>query len=53
MPGDLVTEFRVLSVVGLTHVWVVLGVICGLLICRLERRRPRRRRAWSLSQIPA
>jgi predicted cobalt transporter CbtA len=44
MPGDLVTAFRVLSVVGLTLFWVVLGIICGLLIRRLERR-PRRRLA--------
>ncbi len=44
MPGDLVTAFRVLSVVGLTLFWVVLGAVCGLLIRRLERS-PRRRLA--------
>ena len=44
MPGDLVTAFRVLSVVGLTLFWVVLGAVCGLFIRALEMR-PRRRLA--------
>jgi hypothetical protein len=47
LPAGLVTTFRVLSLVGLTLFWLILGVVFGLLLRALNRPQTSRAAGWA------
>jgi predicted cobalt transporter CbtA len=50
LPAGLVTQFRLLSLVGLTLFWLVLGAVFGLLLRALTRHRAADAPGWAPSR---